>query len=462
MNHTLWRRLCDYTPGPPSAELQFLDRLRRETGWSAAFASRAIAEYRRFVYLAVSAGHAVTPSDEVDQVWHLHLLYTREYWEHFCPKVLGCALHHGPTKGGVAENARFSNDYALTLKSYVTHFDQQPPADLWPSAQERFRRPQRYVRVDRERFWLVPIPKLKLRLMTAIAMASVMLFTPIAHALPANPLDLTADQFLPLQIGLIIASILGAMWWRRSLRASAIGASRQSNSESELAWLAYGDPGCMDACITRLLSDGHLELDGRLLRSRHWPDASAPEPDRSILLLARTGIAANELIQRTTRHLSAMREQLVRRGLALDSAASFRARWLPALLPAATLVFGCAKIIVGMQRDKPVGFLVLLSVVTAVAVLIFLLKVPRTTLEGDALIRLQRQKHRILKRAASSRDLPLAVALFGTAVLVSTPLAAYHAQRVPPGDGGGSGGGDGGGSSDSGGGGCGGCGGGGD
>ena len=33
----------------------------------------AIEEYRKFVFLALVAGHQITPSDQVDQVWHLHL-----------------------------------------------------------------------------------------------------------------------------------------------------------------------------------------------------------------------------------------------------------------------------------------------------------------------------------------------------------------------------------------------------
>ncbi|MEK6230809.1 MAG: hypothetical protein N2A42_03075 [Luteolibacter sp.] len=33
-------------------------------------------EYKRFVALAMLAGHPVTPSEEVDQAWHLHLVYT--------------------------------------------------------------------------------------------------------------------------------------------------------------------------------------------------------------------------------------------------------------------------------------------------------------------------------------------------------------------------------------------------
>ncbi|MCX5952813.1 MAG: hypothetical protein NTZ40_04815 [Cyanobacteria bacterium] len=33
----------------------------------------AIEEYRKFVFLALVAGHQITPSDQVDQVGHLHL-----------------------------------------------------------------------------------------------------------------------------------------------------------------------------------------------------------------------------------------------------------------------------------------------------------------------------------------------------------------------------------------------------
>jgi hypothetical protein len=43
----------------------------RANGWSRPFALRAIEEYRKFVFLALVADHQVTPSDQVDQVWHL-------------------------------------------------------------------------------------------------------------------------------------------------------------------------------------------------------------------------------------------------------------------------------------------------------------------------------------------------------------------------------------------------------
>ncbi len=73
----LYQRICPFTFDRGDGQLPFATRLARENGWSLAYARRAIEEYRRFVFLALVAGHPVTPSDQVDQVWHLHLTYTR-------------------------------------------------------------------------------------------------------------------------------------------------------------------------------------------------------------------------------------------------------------------------------------------------------------------------------------------------------------------------------------------------
>jgi hypothetical protein len=136
-DHPLWRALQGYRVGPADAELSFLARLARENGWTASFAERVFEEYLRFCFLAVTAGHEVTPSDEVDQAWHLHLTYSRDYWQRFCPEVLGASLHHGPTAGGSRERARYFEQYARTLQSYEAAFG-TPPADVWPDARRRF------------------------------------------------------------------------------------------------------------------------------------------------------------------------------------------------------------------------------------------------------------------------------------------------------------------------------------
>lgn len=131
-------RLFTYRIGPQAAVLPFDRRLARENRWTGDFARRVIREYYRFCYLAVTAGHEVTPSDAVDQAWHLHLTYSRDYWQRFCPDVLGTDLHHGPTAGGERENTRYYEQYAQTLKSYEQAFGEAPPLDIWPPAARRF------------------------------------------------------------------------------------------------------------------------------------------------------------------------------------------------------------------------------------------------------------------------------------------------------------------------------------
>jgi hypothetical protein len=134
----LWQRLAAYEIGPSDASLSFARRLARENRWTEQFTTRVIREYKRFCYLAKTAGHEVTPSDAVDQAWHLHLTYSRDYWQRFCPEVLEAELHHGPTAGGTNERTRYYDQYAATLKSYEEAFGEAPPEDIWPDANRRF------------------------------------------------------------------------------------------------------------------------------------------------------------------------------------------------------------------------------------------------------------------------------------------------------------------------------------
>lgn len=152
----LWSRLEAFEFDPPGVELTFTRRLARECGWSRTFAQEVVQEYRRFLLLAVSAGHPVTPSEEVDQAWHLHLAYSVSYWEELCGRVLGRALHHGPTRGGREEAAKFEDWYARTLASYARIFGAPAPAHLWPPAERRFAPAPRFRQVDTQAHWLLP------------------------------------------------------------------------------------------------------------------------------------------------------------------------------------------------------------------------------------------------------------------------------------------------------------------
>jgi hypothetical protein len=138
-NQKLWEKLTNFSLDNPEADFSFSKRLARENGWSLTYSMKVIEEYKKFIYLSIVTGRSLTPSDEVDQAWHLHLIYSYSYWVEMCSNLLGGAkLHHGPTKGGEKERVRFDNQYSETLRIYEEEFGYPPPSDAWPSNEIRF------------------------------------------------------------------------------------------------------------------------------------------------------------------------------------------------------------------------------------------------------------------------------------------------------------------------------------
>ena len=135
--------------GPADAQLTFERRLAAENGWTEAFATLVTREYRRFIALIAVGGVEATPSDAVDQAWHLHLTYTRSYWVDMCRDVLGREIHHDPTTGGAERREHYRERYAATLSAYMVMFGIEPPAEVWPEPSKRFS--SRFVRIDARR-----------------------------------------------------------------------------------------------------------------------------------------------------------------------------------------------------------------------------------------------------------------------------------------------------------------------
>ena len=152
----LWKGIEVFQFDDGEAAFPFAARLARDNGWSKGYTARVISEYRKFAFLAITAGHPVSPSDQVDQAWHLHLLYTRNYWNRFCKETLGKPLHHGPTKGGGEEKAKFNDWYDRPQESYQSFFGEVPPADIWPEGKIRFGRDIHFQRVNTKRCWVIP------------------------------------------------------------------------------------------------------------------------------------------------------------------------------------------------------------------------------------------------------------------------------------------------------------------
>lgn len=145
-NPELWKRLQAHAfDGQGSAPYSV--KLARTQGWSRPFTLRVIEEYRRFLYLTQVSSRQVTPSQTVDAAWHLHLTYTRDYWEDFCPKVVGRPIHHQPCAGD-EEMPRYRDQFAATKALYEAEFGGEPPSDIWGGEDATKRRPRRQLLRD--------------------------------------------------------------------------------------------------------------------------------------------------------------------------------------------------------------------------------------------------------------------------------------------------------------------------
>ena len=210
-NVALWNRIACFTPDDPQADFRFTDRLARENGWSKAFAAGAVEEYKKFVYLAAVSERHVTPSEIVDQVWHLHLTFTRSYWDDLCGAVLQKPLHHNPTLGGPAERARYRMQYAQTLALYQLEFGCAAPAAFWPDANVRFSGTAHQSWVDRRTHWVVAKPDW--RGLTAVALAFVGVATAGNAYAAGGPVlaGLDADDLSLLVAAVVVIVVLSAI-----------------------------------------------------------------------------------------------------------------------------------------------------------------------------------------------------------------------------------------------------------
>lgn len=136
----LWQNIQHFQLDDPEASLPFSRKLAFQQHWDYEFALAAIEEYRRFIFLCCISPHGAAPSKVIDEVWHLHLIYTQNYWEEFCDKTLQRKLHHHPSKGGAQQKEKYVKWEQDTLKYYRNTFLAEPPPDFWNEDKRSSRR----------------------------------------------------------------------------------------------------------------------------------------------------------------------------------------------------------------------------------------------------------------------------------------------------------------------------------
>jgi uncharacterized protein (TIGR04222 family) len=281
--HDIYRRIQSYALDDPSQEMGFVWHLMRLTSWSRKCCLRAMEEYKKFVILAAVAGHPVVPSDQVDQVWHLHLLDSQAYWEDFCPNVLGLKLHHRPARGGSQERESMHRLYRATIDRYRQFFG-EPPLDLWPPADLRFGSDLRRQRAPITRYltarlrfsrpaWLRSGHLPLLSVLSLLAWCAIALI-PVARASGATGPATSASADLQVMLLLALATVVG-LALRHLMRRPGTQPAVPRLSAEQLAYLARGGKGALDVALAQLVDRGVLRPN-REARTLHLSFVASP------------------------------------------------------------------------------------------------------------------------------------------------------------------------------------------
>ncbi len=406
-------RVDAYVFDRPDETTNFTARLRKQTGWSARRAARAIAEYRRFVILAVAAGHTVSPSHDVDEVWHLHLTETRRYWGEFCTEVLGKPLHHDPSRGG-DEDDRYRVLYLRTLDSYERLLGEAAPADVWPRPRPTLAWRARSA-LTRFQSTLLGVPALLLLAGCAVFDSS-------------QPGSIQGPQFIVGYLVLVVAGLIALDLWVSSLmREKGLGAPATSLGSYELAWLAGGKQRVLAAVMLQLAQKGSITFDSKGAKAVQGapPPTDAPPLDAAVY----DAIASGKYVgsARVVGALGQLQARLEQAGLLASRDTRGKAARAAWLIAGAIFLIGAARLSFGLSHHKPSGFLIMAVILAPIVAVIVTSAMMRRTAAGK---RVLAEAQATTPRATGLKEGDAALlrnlALFGATVVAVEAFGGYR------------------------------------
>jgi len=241
--NALWLKIKNFPLDEEGAAVNFSQKLTAQQKWSPAFTKRVIEEYRRFMLLCCISESGASPSKMVDEVWHMHLTYTKSYWVDFCKNTLDKEIHHYPSKGGTDENHKHEEWYKETLQLYQTIFGLAPPTDIWPKPLE----------------YLTPIDIPDFATGNKIIWAASLIVLPFLFSgvfyQTLNPFHLTGTEFLlfyPL-LGLAIIASYAVLQNGKAVRELTLEHFPEDATVFQMAKFLYGKHRAIQTGIVDLI-----------------------------------------------------------------------------------------------------------------------------------------------------------------------------------------------------------------
>lgn len=417
-----WAEIAQFDLDAPISEYGFSTRLASDNDWTRNFTALAILEYKKFMYLAATTNGMVSPSPMVDVVWHAHLIFTQSYTA-FC-KVLGKEIHHIPSTHNRAEASKFKDAWTRTQQRYREVFG-EPPALIWEA---------------KDMMSSVGLPKAGITqtaFFKGLFVLYVILFWPLFTLLKPYYLHIGNPGFLLSYILLSGTAMLGlygwSRWqWQRVLKATPPLSVIQGLQSLELLYmrrerLAFPIHAVMNRLVDQEKVDVCTDYSVRLNGS---PVGESAEEHTVIeaVRVATQPFHYPALIYEVSAkpaftHLKKSMDKLIK--YIQQSPPIANVFYLNVILLALIQMLGTVRLVLGIMRDKPVGFLAVCMVGLTVAFILYLRYMnryaTRKSIPGffaEALLPV---------REGIDADIEWQYFLLGDAVLVGSfvPLVAY-------------------------------------
>ena len=343
----LWEKIQNFQLDDPTSALPFSQKLAKQNNWATTFTNRAIEEYKKFIFLCCISPTGASPSEIVDEVWHLHLTYTDNYWNQFCKKTLLQEIHHHPSKGGVTEKEKHVDWYTQTLRLYEVTFNNKAPEDIWPPSQ------QQTGDID-EKIYEPAFLKMLVFLFTT-ALIIFIIAIDLFHTRGKDFLS----YYQVIGIAGLIAVFISQKHKDEKLKSILLNNLPQKFTPYQMARFLYGNHRCYQTALVDLLRRGIIQTSGKnykVIRQQLYNEEGEDNPLIQPLMQnfnAGDIFTYNEglgLIDRDT-VLHTDIERLHRLSTKVDHQ--------KLMIPGIVLLVGLARFLQGMANDKPVSFLVL-------------------------------------------------------------------------------------------------------
>lgn len=249
-------------------------------------------------------------------------------------------------------------------------------------------------------------------------------------ALSWNVLDWRGPQFLGLFASLMVVAFVVSLLIVRRLRHPRAADGKAADdlasglSPYEAAYLIGGADRLAQAGVASLYRRGCVKTAGKgRLKVSNSPSPEGEQVERDLYSAVRAGGGVRDLRAAAGFTSSRYRKKLVGDGLLLSRSRRVYTQLVGAVPFLLLGLLGVSKILVGVTRGKPVGFLFGLCIVLVIVMVISLKGVRRTAL-GELVRKRLRKQHERTTRGRDNNPAEAAhlaawtCAVFGTGVLV--------------------------------------------